>query len=139
VYEAGAFERAERAELKRRGAVGVFWPKDAYAANLRKVRDPRAAEKAMPEADSVSYFLHQRAGGPVLGQVFHLTLRQGFRRWRRQLTVIYDEHPARSESGRTTRSRPGHRSPARRRWPGTMTGSSGSTSGEPKTRIGSWR
>jgi hypothetical protein len=94
VYEAGAFDRAARADLDRRGAIGGSWPKYAYEANLRKVRDPRAAEEAVPEKDSVSYFRHDRGDGAVLAQVFHVTLRQGLRRWRRQLTVIYDEYPA---------------------------------------------
>lgn len=107
VYEAGAFDRAAKADLTRRGASGVFWPKDAFDADLAKALDPRAAEKAMKEADSVSYFLHQRARGPVLGQVFHVTLRQGFHRWRRQLTVIYDEYPAPERIGTNHQEPPG--------------------------------
>lgn len=95
VYEINAFSLAARADGNRRDLAFVTdWPKEAYERPLQQARDPRGAEALVPDEDSVTYLLVGAAPRQVLRQVFHVTLRHGPRRWRRQMAVTWDEQPA---------------------------------------------
>lgn len=94
VYEENAFSIAARTDGNRRELTVYRWPQDAYEGTLRRARDPRVAEELVPDEDSVAYTLVGAAPRQVLRQVFYVTLRHGPRRWRRQMTVTWDQQPA---------------------------------------------